>query len=99
VWHRVVESLGTVAVTDEWSIVLALYCSCLSACFAGIDYAACLHVLQAMSGALETCARALEICVPSRTGRTVMLFFMLEARGPQGAMGYVAALEPTSTWR
>jgi hypothetical protein len=28
VWHHVVASLGTVAVPDEWSIALALCCSC-----------------------------------------------------------------------
>jgi hypothetical protein len=40
-----VESPGTVAVPGESSIVLALQCSCLSTCLAGIDYAACLHIL------------------------------------------------------
>jgi hypothetical protein len=73
--------------------------SCLSARLAGIDCAACLHVLQALSGALETCTRALGSCMPSYTGRTARLFFMLEVRGPQGTAGYMAALEPTSAGR
>jgi hypothetical protein len=82
-----------------WSIVLALYCSCMSACLAGIDYATYPHVLQALSGTLEICARALGTCVPSCTGKIARLFFMLESRGPQGTAGYVTALEPTSAGR
>jgi hypothetical protein len=89
-WHYVVESLGTVAVPAEWSIVLTLHYS--------HTVAACLHALQALttlpvrtscrpmmalkSGALEMCVRALGTCVPSCTGRTARLFFMLEANGP-----------------
>jgi hypothetical protein len=107
VWHRDVELIGTIAVPGEWSIVLALHCS--------RTVAACLHVLQTlialpahtscrsmmalMSTALQMCARALGTCVPSCTGRTAWLFFRLEAHGPQGAAGYVAALEPTSIER
>jgi hypothetical protein len=107
VWHRAVESFGTVVVPSEWSIVLALNRS--------RTVAACLHVLHAltalpartscrpmmalMSGALETCARALGTCVSSCTGRPARLFFMLKARGPQGAVGYVAASEPTLAGR
>jgi hypothetical protein len=41
----------------------------------------------------------LETCVPSCTGKPIRLFFMLETRGPQGAMGHVAAMEPTSVGR
>jgi hypothetical protein len=52
-----------------------------------------------MSGALETCARALGTCVSSCTGRPARLFFMLEARGPQGVVGHVAASEPTLAGR
>jgi hypothetical protein len=37
------------------------------------------------SGALETCALALGIDEPYRTGRFARLFFVLEAHGPQGA--------------
>jgi hypothetical protein len=59
----------------------------------------CRPMMTLMSSALETCVRALETCVPSCTGRTARPFFMLETRGPQGAAGYVAALEPTSTGR
>jgi hypothetical protein len=39
------ESLGTVAVPREWSIVLTFYCSCLYARLAVIDCAVCPHVL------------------------------------------------------
>jgi hypothetical protein len=37
--------------------------------------------------------------VPSCTGRTARLFFMLEARGSQGATVYVTAPKPTSAGR
>jgi hypothetical protein len=47
VWRRAVESLDTVAMPDEWYIVLVLHCSCMSARLAGIDCAARPHVLQA----------------------------------------------------
>jgi hypothetical protein len=52
VWCHTVESLGTVAVTGEWSIEPTLHCSrivavCPHARLAGIDCAACPHVLQA----------------------------------------------------
>jgi hypothetical protein len=103
VWRRVVE-FGTVAVSSEWSIVLALYCS--------RTVAACLHTLHAltvlpvrmscrpmmalMPGALGTCARALETCVSSYTDRAARLFFMLDAHDPQGVAGHVAASEPSS---
>jgi hypothetical protein len=33
------------------------------------------------------------------TGRSDRLFFILEARGPQGAVGHVTAPEPTSARR
>jgi hypothetical protein len=56
-------------------------------------------MMALMSGALETCAHALGPCVPSYTGRSAKLFFMLEARGPQGAMGHMAVSEPTSAGR
>jgi hypothetical protein len=67
VWRRAVESFGTVAVLDEWSIALVLYCS---------------HTIAALSDALETCVCTLGTCVPNCTGMTDMLFFMLEIRGP-----------------
>jgi hypothetical protein len=84
--RRAVKSLGIVAVPDEWSIMLALYCSrivALSACLAGIDYAVCPHVMQVLSDGLKTYARALGTYVSSCTGRTDRLIFMLEVRGPQ----------------
>jgi hypothetical protein len=68
----------------------------MSACLTSIDCAVWLHVMQALSGALETCARALETYVPSYTGRTARLFFMLEVRGSQGVAGHVTASETTS---
>jgi hypothetical protein len=71
----------------------------MSARLAGIDCAACPHIMHAMSGALKTCARALGRCMPSCTGRTDMLFFMLEARSPQEAAGHVAAPELISVER
>jgi hypothetical protein len=37
--------------------------------------------------------------VPSYTGRSAKLFFMLEARGPQGAMRHMAVSEPISAGR
>jgi hypothetical protein len=107
VLRRAVEPFDTVAVSDEWSIVMTMHYS--------HTVAACLHVLQALtmlpartsyrlmmaliSGALEMYECAMGTCVPSCTGRTAMLFFILEARGPQGAVGYVTASELTSTGR
>jgi hypothetical protein len=101
VWRRAAESLSTTAVPDEWFIVLALHCIHI--------VAICLHALQAltalpvctsgrlvmtlMPGALETCARALGICVPNYTDSPASFFFMLEARDSHGATGYVASLE------
>jgi hypothetical protein len=103
VWRRAIELLDTVAVSDEWSIVLTLHC--------GRTVAACLHAFQALTvlpvrtsyrhmmalmlGALKTCARALGTCMPSCTGRPARFFFMLETRGPYGPVGHVAAPEPT----
>jgi hypothetical protein len=46
-WCRAVGSPGTATVLGEWPTVLASHCSCLSVCLAGIDCAACPHVLQA----------------------------------------------------
>jgi hypothetical protein len=51
------------------------------------------------SSALETCVRVLGTCVPSYIGWPARLFFMVEAHGPQGAVGLVAAPEPTSVGR
>jgi hypothetical protein len=50
VWHRAVGSLCTVVVSGEWSAVLALHCSHLSARLAGIDCSARPHVLQVHDG-------------------------------------------------
>jgi hypothetical protein len=45
-----------------------------------------------MSGALETCAHALGTCIPSCTGRTPRLFFMLMATtGSRGTCGSAGA--------
>jgi uncharacterized protein YqgV (UPF0045/DUF77 family) len=75
--------------------------------------ATCLHVLQAltvlhdrmsyrpmmtlMSGVLETCMRVLGTCVSSCTSKSARLFFMLEIRGSQGAVGHVAASDPSQS--
>jgi hypothetical protein len=66
-------------------------------------------MMALMSGALETCVRVLGTCIPSWTGRSARIFFMLEAyrtcgstgaylsrKVRSGAIGHVAALEPTS---
>jgi hypothetical protein len=45
------------------------------------------------------CARALETCMPTYTGRFASLFFMLETCGPQGALGHVAVPEPAPAGR
>jgi hypothetical protein len=107
VWRHVVESLVTVMVSGEWSIVLTLYYSrivatCLHALQALAALPArtsCKHMMTLILGDLETCMRALGTCVPSYTSRITRLFFMLEARGLQGAVGHVAAPEPTSARR
>jgi hypothetical protein len=107
VWRHAVESLGTIAVTDEWSIVSVLHCSHI------VD--ACLHALHALTmllickscrsmmtlmlDALETSVCALGTCMPIYTGMSARLFFILEAHGPQGAAGHVATSEPTPVGR
>jgi hypothetical protein len=53
-------------------------------------------MMALMSGAMKTCARMLGTCVPSSTSRLARLFFMLEARGPQGTVGHMTAQELTS---
>jgi hypothetical protein len=86
-------------VVHSVGVVLYSHCNCLSARLACIDCVVCPHVMQALSDALKTSAHALGICVSSCTGRIARLFFMLETCGPQGAVGYVAAPEPTSAGR
>jgi hypothetical protein len=102
--RHAVGSPCTVVVPAEWSIGSTLNYSDI--------VAVCSHVLQALvavpartsyrlmmvlkSGALKTCARALQTDEPCRTGRPTRSFFMLEARNPQGTAGHVAALKPTS---
>jgi hypothetical protein len=56
-------------------------------------------MMNQMSGTLKTCVHALGICMPSCIGRSARLFFILEARSPQGAVRHVAAPEPTSIER
>jgi hypothetical protein len=91
----------TVAVPSEWSTLMA------SCCSRTVD--ACPHALQVLTtlsvctscrwmmaltwGALETCACVLRTCMPSWTNMSASLFFIIEARGPQDAMGHVAAPE------
>jgi hypothetical protein len=98
---------STVAVSSEWSIVLALHCSrtvatylhALQALTALPTRTSCRPMMALTSGALEMCARALGTCVPTCTGSPARLFFILESCGPQGVAGHVAASEPTSTRR
>jgi hypothetical protein len=71
----------------------------MSARLTSIDCAACPHVMQALSDALKTCECALGTCVFSCTGMTDMIFFMLEARGPQEAARHVTVPESTSAGR
>jgi hypothetical protein len=107
VWCRAVESLSTVAVLDEWSIMPMLYCSRIVAVCAYVLHAltmlfvrmSCRPMMALTSGALETSACVLGTCMPSCIGGPARLFYMLEACGPQGAVGHVAALEPTSARR
>jgi hypothetical protein len=49
-----------------------------------------------MSGDLETCAHALGTYEPSYTGMHVRLSFILEAHGPLGTAGRMAARSPPS---
>jgi hypothetical protein len=87
--------------------VLALHCSRTVAAYlhtlqelaALPAYTSCRPMMTLKSDALKTCVHALGTCVPSCTCRTARLFFILEARNPHGAVGYVAALEPTSIGR
>jgi hypothetical protein len=94
-------------VSGKWFIVLALHCShtvavylhALQALIALPTRMSCKPMMALMSGALETCAHSLGTCVPTCTGRPARSFFMLEAHGPQGAVGQVTAPEPTSAER
>jgi hypothetical protein len=85
-----------VAVPDEWSAVLALHCSFLSACLAGIVCDVCLHVLQAHDGPDVSRLENVCACISNRSAR---YFIMLKAHSPQGTVGHVTALEAISTER
>jgi hypothetical protein len=63
VWRHAIESLGTIVVPGEWSIVLALHCSCLSTHLAGIDCAAYPHVLQAYDDLDVRCLGNVCVCI------------------------------------
>jgi hypothetical protein len=56
----------------------------------------CRPMMTQISGALETCLRALETYEPSCRGRSARLFFMFETRSPQGIAGRVAVQSPPS---
>jgi hypothetical protein len=64
-------------------------------------------MMTLMSGVLETCVCVLKTCVPSRTGRSARLFFMLEAHGPQARHVVTPVLTsagrrgpvPSDTWQ
>jgi hypothetical protein len=85
VWRHTVESLGTVAVPDEWSIVLTLNCSRVVAVCPYVlqvltvlpARTSCRPIMALTSDALKTCTHALRTCVSSYTYRPVRLFFML----------------------
>jgi hypothetical protein len=62
-------------------------------------YTSCRRMMGLTWGALKMCVCALGTCVPSCISRSAMLFFMLERCDPQGAVGHVAAPEPTPTGR
>jgi hypothetical protein len=103
-WCCAARSPGTIAVPDEWSIGSMLHYS--------RTVAVCPHVLQALialhartsyrpmmdltSGTLQTYTRALGTCKPSYTAMPIRLFFMFEARGPQGTIWRVTAQSPPS---
>jgi hypothetical protein len=86
VWHHLVESPCTVAMSCEWTTGPTLYYSHLSTHLAGHDGATCPHILQAAmaqtSGTLETHDYAMETRQPSGIGRPAMSFFIYEVRGP-----------------
>jgi hypothetical protein len=89
VWRRAVESLGTVDACPHILQVLMTLHACMS-------YR---RMIALTWGVMETCARALGTCVPSCTDMSDMLFFMLETRGPQGAVGHMATSEPAPAGR
>jgi hypothetical protein len=102
-WRHVVGSFGTVAAPCKWSIGLVLYYSytvatgshVLHAFNALPAYTSCRPMMALMLGALEACTCALGTCVPSGNGRPTRLFFMFEARCPQGTIGCMTAPEPS----
>jgi hypothetical protein len=106
VWRRAAKSLGIVAVLGEWSIVpmqhyshtVAAYPHALQALTALPARTSYRPMMALTAGAMETCTCMLGTCVPS-TVRPTRLLFMLQARGPQGAMGHMAAPEPASAER
>jgi hypothetical protein len=87
-WRHGVESLGTIVVSGEWSMVLTLHCSrtvavcprALQALTALPAHTSCRPMMTLTSGIMETCA--LGTCVTSCTGRLARLFSMLEAHDP-----------------
>jgi hypothetical protein len=100
-WRCAVRSPNIVAVSVEWSAVLALHCSRMSAHFTGIECGARTHVLQAHDNPDVNLFGDMRACIgnmreASCTGRLATLFFMLEAHGPQETARHeVAAPEPS----
>jgi hypothetical protein len=108
-WCCAVESFSTVVVPGKWSVVPTLHCGrTVAACLHALQaltilhaHMSCMPMKALTSDTLKTCVCALETCVPDCTGigMPARLFFMIEAHGPQGAVGHVVALEPTSAKR
>jgi hypothetical protein len=107
VWRCAIESLGTVAVPDEWSIVLALHCSRIVAIYLHALWALtalsartfCRPMMAQVSGVLVTCRHALETRESSHIGRPSKPFFILKVYDPQRAVGHVVVLEPSRAGR
>jgi hypothetical protein len=100
--HRAVGSPDTVAVSGEWSIVLALHCSCIVATYQHVlqalttvpAHTSCRLIMALMLSALKMCSRVLGTGEPCSIERSASLFFMLEAHDPHSSVGRVAAKSP-----
>jgi hypothetical protein len=95
--------LSIVAVSCEWSIGSVLHYSHTVAVYPHILQAlnvppactSCRPMMAPASDTLKICACTLETREPNCIDRPVRSFFMLEAYGPQGTVGCIAALEPS----
>jgi hypothetical protein len=83
VCRRAVESLGTVAVSDKWSIVVALHCSRIVAAY--------LHALQALTAlSARMSCRAMMILMSGAQAGLLDFFLFLR---------HAAHREPRDTWQ